>query len=439
MPISDDEFQVPMQEPQSSNNMSKAEIRKTHKPIMEKRRRARINNSLNEIKNLILEAMNKDPARHTKLEKADILEMAVKHLQNVQRQQLAVAMASDPSVLRKFKSGFNDCATEIGRFLGKSDNLEGGVMERVSTHLRKCITDLEQVAKYSVPTVHIPFLPGTGIFTGNSSGETTGGSGDQNNNPSIQIPQGIQLIPSRLPTGELALLLPNSSNLSYFSQAIPHRPSAFVTVTPQNNDPPKILSPPLSPVESSRESPRGFRPLPPNIAKPKASYPGEDHQVPQVTSTVNSGFEQSQFVSPMEVKTMKYPIHKPLEKERKPIEHTSVIKKISDPLSIITNQGERYKQAQQREDSSFLEENLVSMRGVKRHFSEMFPPSETCLRPYKVIKTNHLASSTCVRPADDNASESFKEEIILKSEVKEAPKDYDEKGGEQSGDMWRPW
>lgn len=43
--------------------------------------------------------------------------MAVKHLQSVQRQQLAIAMATDPSAIRKFKSGFNDCASEIDRFV----------------------------------------------------------------------------------------------------------------------------------------------------------------------------------------------------------------------------------------------------------------------------------------------------------------------------------
>lgn len=80
MPISEDEFeQNMMNEPTST--MSKAELRKvcqnlrnqnndisifkifflqTHKPIMEKRRRARINQCLNEIKTLILEAMKKD-------------------------------------------------------------------------------------------------------------------------------------------------------------------------------------------------------------------------------------------------------------------------------------------------------------------------------------------------------------------------------------------
>ena len=51
--------------------------RRSNKPIMEKRRRARINNCLNELKTLILDATKKDPARHSKLEKADILEKTV--------------------------------------------------------------------------------------------------------------------------------------------------------------------------------------------------------------------------------------------------------------------------------------------------------------------------------------------------------------------------
>uniref|UniRef100_A0A3P8WR05 BHLH domain-containing protein n=1 Tax=Cynoglossus semilaevis TaxID=244447 RepID=A0A3P8WR05_CYNSE len=58
------------------------------KPIMEKRRRARINESLGQLKTLILDALKKDSSRHSKLEKADILEMTVKHLRNLQRHQL---------------------------------------------------------------------------------------------------------------------------------------------------------------------------------------------------------------------------------------------------------------------------------------------------------------------------------------------------------------
>lgn len=82
---------------------------------MEKRRRARINESLGQLKTLILDALKKDvsagglgrgvrgqtalpdrseprlfpqSSRHSKLEKADILEMTVKHLRSLQRAQM---------------------------------------------------------------------------------------------------------------------------------------------------------------------------------------------------------------------------------------------------------------------------------------------------------------------------------------------------------------
>ncbi|XP_030324326.1 transcription factor HES-1-like, partial [Calypte anna] len=67
---------------------SASEHRKSSKPIMEKRRRARINESLGQLKTLILDALKKDSSRHSKLEKADILEMTVKHLRNLQRAQM---------------------------------------------------------------------------------------------------------------------------------------------------------------------------------------------------------------------------------------------------------------------------------------------------------------------------------------------------------------
>lgn len=44
----------------SSQNRRPNENRRSNKPIMEKRRRARINNCLNELKGLILDAMKKD-------------------------------------------------------------------------------------------------------------------------------------------------------------------------------------------------------------------------------------------------------------------------------------------------------------------------------------------------------------------------------------------
>uniref|UniRef100_A0A7N9AYW5 Hes family bHLH transcription factor 2 n=1 Tax=Mastacembelus armatus TaxID=205130 RepID=A0A7N9AYW5_9TELE len=59
------------------------ELRKTMKPLMEKRRRARINDSLNRLKTLILPLTGRDKTRYSKLEKADILEMTVRFLSDI--------------------------------------------------------------------------------------------------------------------------------------------------------------------------------------------------------------------------------------------------------------------------------------------------------------------------------------------------------------------
>lgn len=116
------------------------------KPIMEKKRRARINNSLNELKVLILDALNKDPSRHSKLEKADILEMTVRHLQKLQRQQVAAAIVNDPSVLNKYRAGFSECASEVNRYLGNMEGFDQPLRQRILGHLNHCVNSLNQMA-----------------------------------------------------------------------------------------------------------------------------------------------------------------------------------------------------------------------------------------------------------------------------------------------------
>ncbi|XP_023310368.1 transcription factor HES-1-A-like [Anoplophora glabripennis] len=65
-----------------------SEDRKVRKPLMEKKRRARINESLEHLKQFLLEfdpetAMRRNGQRSNKLEKADILELTVRYLQNL--------------------------------------------------------------------------------------------------------------------------------------------------------------------------------------------------------------------------------------------------------------------------------------------------------------------------------------------------------------------
>ncbi|XP_021565359.1 transcription factor HES-1 [Carlito syrichta] len=111
-----------------------SEHRKSSKPIMEKRRRARINESLSQLKTLILDALKKDSSRHSKLEKADILEMTVKHLRNLQRAQMTAALSTDPSVLGKYRAGFSECMNEVTRFLSTCEGVNTEVRTRLLGH-----------------------------------------------------------------------------------------------------------------------------------------------------------------------------------------------------------------------------------------------------------------------------------------------------------------
>ncbi|KAB0403009.1 hypothetical protein E2I00_002242 [Balaenoptera physalus] len=62
-------------------------------------------------------------SRHSKLEKADILEMTVKHLRNLQRAQMTAALSTDPSVLGKYRAGFSECMNEVTRFLSTCEGV----------------------------------------------------------------------------------------------------------------------------------------------------------------------------------------------------------------------------------------------------------------------------------------------------------------------------
>ncbi|VVC90819.1 unnamed protein product [Leptidea sinapis] len=95
------------------------------------------------------------PARHSKLEKADILELTVKHLQTLQRQQLAAAIAADPAVLHRFKSGFGDCAVEVRKYLSRLANVPTGLRYRLGNHLNTCISGIEHLH----PSEYPPLVP----------------------------------------------------------------------------------------------------------------------------------------------------------------------------------------------------------------------------------------------------------------------------------------
>lgn len=133
-------------------------------------------------------------------------------------------------------------------------------------------------------------------------------NGDENNNGSarIQIPNGVQLIPSRLPTGELALLVPQSAAISANFPFFPPAPestskigqsSAFTAVhRPQS----PLLSPTTSTssfgeeshqsehysqAHSPNHSQRRFKVPEQSPASSKSFTSSPETQKPQISST----------------------------------------------------------------------------------------------------------------------------------------------------------
>lgn len=68
--------------------------------------------------------------------------MTVKHLRQLQRQQVTQALSCDPTVVTKYKTGFNECANEVMRYLGSVQGVEGDVRNRLMNHLSGLVTQV---------------------------------------------------------------------------------------------------------------------------------------------------------------------------------------------------------------------------------------------------------------------------------------------------------
>ncbi|TWW56475.1 hairy-related 3 [Takifugu flavidus] len=95
--------------------------KKVSKPLMEKKRRARINKCLDQLK-ILLESYYSTSIRKRKLEKADILELTVNHLRNLQKHQSCNIASSESS---DHQSGFRRCAANVDQFLLMADSVNG--------------------------------------------------------------------------------------------------------------------------------------------------------------------------------------------------------------------------------------------------------------------------------------------------------------------------
>ncbi|XP_031630093.1 enhancer of split m3 protein-like [Contarinia nasturtii] len=121
------------------------QYRKVMKPMLERKRRARINRCLDELKELMTNALQTEGENVAKLEKADILELTVRHLHTLRRQNI-LGVRSENSYAEKFKAGFRHCAAEVSNFLNVVDQ-ETSVP--IIKHLNSCMNHMERNASPS--------------------------------------------------------------------------------------------------------------------------------------------------------------------------------------------------------------------------------------------------------------------------------------------------
>ncbi|KAK6477579.1 mRNAion factor HES-3-like [Huso huso] len=115
--------------------------RKISKPLMEKKRRARINNSLEQLKSLLESRYPKISKR--KLEKADILELTVKCLKHLQNSHQDATFTKQQNL---FHAGFQCCADRMDQFLLRSQELRLELHSQLARPLapkepRRCTLD----------------------------------------------------------------------------------------------------------------------------------------------------------------------------------------------------------------------------------------------------------------------------------------------------------
>lgn len=104
--------------------------RKARKPLVEKKRRARINKSLQELRLLIAET-----DLQSKLENAEVLEMTVKRVENVLQNRTQDVEASSQEACERFTAGYIQCMHDVHTFVSTCPGIDQTVAAELLNHL----------------------------------------------------------------------------------------------------------------------------------------------------------------------------------------------------------------------------------------------------------------------------------------------------------------
>ena len=130
------------------------------KPLLERKRRARINKCLDELKDIMTVALQAQGENVSKLEKADILELTVRHLHKLQKSEQLMPSPGPRNPLEevhRFQAGYSSCAQEAASFLLSSPGVDVRVSQRLLSHLTT------NIATTGPPFVQRLPQPATGV------------------------------------------------------------------------------------------------------------------------------------------------------------------------------------------------------------------------------------------------------------------------------------
>ncbi|KYO22303.1 hypothetical protein Y1Q_0002904 [Alligator mississippiensis] len=112
--------------------------RKSIKPLVEKRRRARINASLEQLRRLLQQNPEKQDARAlSRLEKAEILEMTVQQLQRLKKPDIAASKDG-----QDFAAGYCHCLNAVSNFLSSDGS---SLNQNIKSQILRQLEDASKV------------------------------------------------------------------------------------------------------------------------------------------------------------------------------------------------------------------------------------------------------------------------------------------------------
>ncbi|XP_056337420.1 transcription cofactor HES-6 isoform X2 [Danio aesculapii] len=108
--------------------------RKTRKPLVEKKRRARINESLQELRLLLA-----DPDAQVKMENAEVLEMTVKRVESILQNKAKEADSVNREANERFAAGYIQCMHEVHTFVSSCPGIDATIAADLLNHLLECM------------------------------------------------------------------------------------------------------------------------------------------------------------------------------------------------------------------------------------------------------------------------------------------------------------